>query len=153
MRIAVTSQNFRTITPHAGVARRFLVYDIAPGEPPHEVDQWDLSRDMAVREFRGPGRHPLDAVDVVITGSAGSGFVRQMAARNVQAVVTSETDPITAVTHYVSGTLVLTDPDDQNSRPGLSSCLGVRLRMQRRRRQQTRQSGCRLLAIDEDRGF
>ena len=28
MRIAVTSQNFRTVTGHAGKARRFLVFDV-----------------------------------------------------------------------------------------------------------------------------
>ena len=31
MKIAVTSQNFRTITPHAGTTRRFLVYEAAEG--------------------------------------------------------------------------------------------------------------------------
>ena len=93
LRDQTPSQNFRTITPHAGVARRFLVYDIAPGEPPHEVDRWDLPGDMAVREFRGPGPHPLDAVDVMIAGSAGLGFVRQMATRNVRAVVSPAQAP------------------------------------------------------------
>ena len=28
MRIGVTSQNFRTITGHAGKTRRFLIYDV-----------------------------------------------------------------------------------------------------------------------------
>ena len=33
MKIAVSSQNFRTVTAHAGKARRFIVFDLAtPGQ-------------------------------------------------------------------------------------------------------------------------
>jgi len=31
MKIAVASQNFRTVTPHAGRTRRFLVYEPSRG--------------------------------------------------------------------------------------------------------------------------
>jgi predicted Fe-Mo cluster-binding NifX family protein len=31
MKIAVTSQDFRTVTGHAGRARNFLIYDAQPG--------------------------------------------------------------------------------------------------------------------------
>ena len=34
MRIAVASQNFRTVTGHAGKSRRFLVFDVAPVRTP-----------------------------------------------------------------------------------------------------------------------
>jgi hypothetical protein len=34
MRIGVTSQNFRTITGHAGKTRRFLVYQATGCRPP-----------------------------------------------------------------------------------------------------------------------
>ena len=39
MRIAVTSQNLRTITGHAGKTRRFIVFEAEPGREPVEVDR------------------------------------------------------------------------------------------------------------------
>jgi predicted Fe-Mo cluster-binding NifX family protein len=34
MRIAVSSQNFRSITSHAGKSRRFIVYELTPARNP-----------------------------------------------------------------------------------------------------------------------
>jgi hypothetical protein len=39
MRIAVTSQNFRTVTGHAGRARRFIVSEADGREPPSDTQQ------------------------------------------------------------------------------------------------------------------
>jgi hypothetical protein len=44
MRIAVSSQNFRTITGHAGKSRRFIVYHAKPGETPQELERLDLPK-------------------------------------------------------------------------------------------------------------
>ncbi len=96
MRIAVASQNFRTVTPHAGRCRRFLIFDVRPGEPPVEVGRFDLPKDLAMAEFSGEGGHPLDAVDVIVAGSMGEGFARRMARRGISAVQTGETDPVEA---------------------------------------------------------
>ena len=134
MRISVTSQNFRTITPHAGVTRRFIVYEGEPGEVPREVDRLDLPKELAIREFARQGQHPLDNVDAVIVGSAGPGFLRRLAARGVEAIVTSETDPLTAVTKYLAGTLTPGEPNEANETANSSDCYGVRLRAQRRQR-------------------
>ena len=48
MRIAVTSQNFKTITGHAGKSRRFLIYDLEPGSAP----QSRSSGSTCLRSFR-----------------------------------------------------------------------------------------------------
>lgn len=105
MRIAVASQNFRTITSHAGRTRRFLVYDARPGEVPAEVGRLDMPQDMALHNFHGTGDHPLYAMDAIIVGSAGAGFVHRMAARGVRVAATAETDPQAAVTAFLAGTL------------------------------------------------
>jgi predicted Fe-Mo cluster-binding NifX family protein len=98
MKIAVTSQNFRTITPHAGRTRRFLVYEAAvEGGEPVELARLDLPQDMAMHDFRGDGPHPLDAMDVVIAGSFGEGFAARMASRGITVVATGLTDPLAAV--------------------------------------------------------
>lgn len=132
MRIAVASQNFRTITPHAGVTRRFLVYEAVPGQPLREAARLDLPRQLAMREVARTAPHPLDAVDVVLVGSAGPGFLRRMEERGIAAVVTSETDPLGAVAHYLAGTLALAPTDRHSGDDDRSPCYGVRLRARRR---------------------
>ena len=110
MLIAVASQNFRTVTAHAGKSRRFLVFKVAPCRAPLEVDRLDLPKDQSILEFKGEGTHPLDAVDVVIAGSAGAGFVAHMEARGIRTVATTETDPVIAIARFMAGTLVSSTP-------------------------------------------
>lgn len=98
MKIAVTSQNFRTITPHAGKTRRFLVYEVHAAKEPVEIGRLDLDKMMTIHEFRGfEGDHPLYQMDLLITGSAGAGFVRKLQSHGVQVVVTGERDPVRAI--------------------------------------------------------
>jgi predicted Fe-Mo cluster-binding NifX family protein len=114
MLIAVASQNFRTVTGHAGKTRRFLVFDAAPCRAPQEVDRLDLPKEMSIHEFKEKGPHPLDAVNVVIAGSAGPGFISRMAARGVVAITTSETDPVTAIKNYLAGSMAPAAPHDHD---------------------------------------
>ena len=102
MKIAVSSQNFRTVTAHAGKARRFIVFDLATPCTPREVERLELPRELALHEYRGLD-HPLFAMDAVITGGAGDGFVRRLGARGIEVVLTGETDPLQAVHDYVAG--------------------------------------------------
>lgn len=102
MKIAVTSQNFRTVTPHAGRTRRFLVYQAKPAGDPVEIDRLDMPKDMAMHEFHREGAHPLDTVDVVIAGSFGEGFARRMKKRGIRAVTTDRTDPLEAVQDFLA---------------------------------------------------
>jgi predicted Fe-Mo cluster-binding NifX family protein len=102
MKIAVTSQNYRTITPHAGRTRRFLVYEPADGAEPVEVDRLDLPKALSMHEFHGKGPHPLDAVDVIIAGSFGEGFAARMKRRGIIAVATDLSDPVEAVKEYLA---------------------------------------------------
>jgi len=105
MIIAVTSQNLKTVTGHAGKARRFVVFDASLPSDPEEVRRLDLPREMAMHEFAG-GAHPLDEVDVIITASAGEGFVRKLSQRGVKVVVTGEPDMLQAVRNFLCGRAV-----------------------------------------------
>ena len=102
MKIAVSSQNFRTVTSHAGKARRFIVFALATPCTPREVERLDLPREFALHEYRALD-HPLFAMDAEIPGSAGDGFVRRLGARGIEVVLTGETDPLQAVRDYVAG--------------------------------------------------
>lgn len=95
MIVGVTSQNYKTITGHAGKTRRFLLFGRDETGMVVETARLDLPKEMAMHEFRGDV-HPIDSCDVLITGGCGQGFIRRMAAREVRVIATSEEDPLTA---------------------------------------------------------
>lgn len=102
MKIAVSSQNFRTVTPHAGRARRFLVYEVDDAGTPIEVDRLDFPKDMSMHDYRGSGPHPLDGMDGLIVGSCGEGFIERMASRSIVCVTTTVSDPIEAIRDFLA---------------------------------------------------
>lgn len=101
-RIGISSQNFRTITGHAGKARRFLLYEASEYGQVKETGRLELPKTMSMHEFHGD-EHPLFGLDVVVTGSCGEGFIRRLGDRAVTVIATSETDPIQAATRIASG--------------------------------------------------
>lgn len=98
MRIAVTSQNFKTITGHAGKTRRFIVYESNGTAPPVEVERLDLPKGLSLHDYHGDD-HPLFALglDALVTQGAGDGFRGRLARRGIQVHATSESDPQVAV--------------------------------------------------------
>jgi predicted Fe-Mo cluster-binding NifX family protein len=101
MRIGICSQNFRTITGHAGKTRRFIVFEVQPNGKVKEAERLDMPKAMSLHEFRGTD-HPLFDLDVIVTASCGEGFLRRLAAHGVSVVATSESDPVTAATALAS---------------------------------------------------
>lgn len=114
MKIAITSQNFRTITGHAGKTNRFLVFEADQDGEPAEIQRLDLPKEMSFHEFRSGGPHPVDVADVIITGSAGPGFIQRLAARGIRVFVTSETDPRLAIRALFDGTLPPPAPHEEH---------------------------------------
>jgi len=105
MRIAVTSQNFKTITGHAGKARRFVLYEAdATGTAPREVDRLDLPKDLSIHEYHGDD-HPLFGLGLtaLVTQGAGAGFIQRLARHGIQVHTTSESDPLVAVALVAAG--------------------------------------------------
>jgi len=104
MRIAVTSQNFKTITGHAGKARRFLVYETDGTQTPVELDRLDLPKELSVHEYHGED-HPLFQLGLhaLVTQGAGQGFVQRMARYGIVVHATSEADPMRAVARLAAG--------------------------------------------------
>jgi predicted Fe-Mo cluster-binding NifX family protein len=104
MKFAVTSQDYLTITGHAGQATRFLIFDAEPGREPVETARLDLAEEQTVHNFAG-GPHPLDGVEVLIVGSAGQCFVERMQARGIITVAARGVAPRNAVAAYMAGLL------------------------------------------------
>lgn len=109
MKIAVTSQDFKNVTGHAGKSRRFVIFDVhTPCDPP-EVVWLDLPLDMSFHEFSG-GPHPLDDMDVILTASAGQGFISKLAQRGVKVITCGESDPRKAVRDFLTGKVKSANP-------------------------------------------
>jgi predicted Fe-Mo cluster-binding NifX family protein len=102
MRIGVTSQNFRTITGHAGKTRRFLIYEADGHSEPREVERLDLPKEMSLHAYHGED-HPIYGLQVVITAGCGAGFAQRLTRRGVRVVTTSHTDPSSAAAAVAAG--------------------------------------------------
>lgn len=104
MRIAVSSQNFRTITSHAGKSRRFILFDIDADGHISERERLDLPNGQSLHDAKGP-THPLfeHGLTHLLTGSAGERFIERMAAQGIQVIQTSETEIDKALNALAAG--------------------------------------------------
>lgn len=102
MRIAVASNDFRKVTGHAGRARKWLVFEVDDQGAIAEPSRVELPAEMVFHHFQDDAPHPLDGISALIAISAGEGFLKHMKKRGVEAVLTSETDPVEAVRAYIS---------------------------------------------------
>jgi len=104
MRIAVTSQNRKSITSHAGKCRKFWIYDIVNGEIAGR-DLLELPIEQSLHASHGAGEHPLNSVDVLIAGSMGNGLFNRLKAQGIQPMITLEQDPDLSVAKLLLGNL------------------------------------------------
>lgn len=101
MKVGISSQNFKTITGHAGKARRFIIYEVDVQQQITPLEELDLPKEMSMHEWHGKGQHPLFDLDVLITASCGEGFKNRMSREGVSVHVTDETNPLKAVGQVV----------------------------------------------------
>ncbi|MBK5966012.1 nitrogen fixation protein [Thiocystis minor] len=119
MRIAVTSQNFRTITGHAGKSRRFLILEADGVSAPVEIDRLDLPMDLSLHDYHGDD-HPLFELqlDAIVTQGAGQGFIQRLSRHGIRVHTTSATDPVEAVNAIATGkALPVAAPHDHDHAP------------------------------------
>jgi predicted Fe-Mo cluster-binding NifX family protein len=101
IRIAVSSQNRKTVTEHAGKSRKFWIYDVKRGQVVGK-QLVELPIEQSFHATPVGQAHPLDAVDVLISGSMGSGLKQRLLERGIHGSVTTETDPDQAVAAFLS---------------------------------------------------
>ena len=109
MKIAVTSQNRKAITGHAGKCRKFWLYDV-DGQQVRNKQLVELTLTQSFHEvahagMATPNPHPLDGVSLLIAGGMGRGLQNRLKHQGIQAVATSESDPDRAVAAWLAGTL------------------------------------------------
>jgi predicted Fe-Mo cluster-binding NifX family protein len=104
MKIAIaTKNNWTSVAGHAGQTRDWLVYDCTPGAALPAAQAVTLSKEQLPHYFDDKGPHPLDGVEIIVAGSAGDGFIRHMAKRGAQVLLTGETYPATALQKVLAG--------------------------------------------------
>lgn len=104
MQIAVTSQNRKTITEHAGKCRKFWIYKIEGGAvaDKHLVE---LAIEESFHASHNGLAQPLTTVNILITASMGVGLHQRLLSHGITPILTMETDPDTAVTAYLGNKL------------------------------------------------
>jgi predicted Fe-Mo cluster-binding NifX family protein len=103
MKIAIASKDFATVSSHAGQCRQWLLYDCQAGQALPPGERIELAKEQVIHHFDDSGPHPLDGVEVVIAASAGDGFIRHMAKRGAQVLLTGESDPAAALARVTQG--------------------------------------------------
>lgn len=103
MKIAIATKEFATVSSHAGQTRHWLVYDSAA---PDAAERITLDKEQLFHHFQDDGPHPLDGVDVIIAASAGDGFIRHMAKRGAEVLLTGETDAAKALAAVLAGAVL-----------------------------------------------
>ena len=103
MKIAIATRRYATVASHAGQTKEWLLFDCIPGQPLPEPVRIELEKAQILHHFEDDGPHPLDGVEIMIAASAGDGFVRHMAKRGAQVLLTGETDPRAALQKVLAG--------------------------------------------------
>lgn len=109
MKIAVASQNRRTITEHAGKCRKFWIYETEQDKIVRK-ELLELPREQSFHDSSPHSPHPLNGIQVLIAGSMGQGLSHRLAHKGIVGIVTPETDPDRAVTAYLDGSLAVLSP-------------------------------------------
>lgn len=107
MKVAVVSEDFRSLSGPAGKARRFLLFEAQRGRRPRLERYFELPKDFPTyHDLHEDDKtfHPIDGM-ALIAAEAGEGFSERLARRGTQVHITSEPDPHTAVALYLEGRL------------------------------------------------
>jgi len=114
IKVAITSQNKRTVTKHAGECRNFLIYTIED-EKVTAKDVLSLEPDKTLKYtfHEDPSEIPFSPIydmDILLSGSIGKSGVNKLAMNNVAAYVIQEKDPDVAIEKLLNGTLEAFEP-------------------------------------------
>jgi predicted Fe-Mo cluster-binding NifX family protein len=104
MKIAIaTKENGSQVSGHAGQTRDWLVFDCQPGHSRPEPVCIVLTKEQLPHHFNDDGPHPLYGVEIVVSSSAGDGYIRHMQKWGAQVLLTGETDPLIALEKILAG--------------------------------------------------
>jgi predicted Fe-Mo cluster-binding NifX family protein len=111
------------IAKHAGRTKHFLIYEIHQDDEGnislHDKKQIELKDHEILHEvlhryplnFQG---HPLEEVEIIITGSIGAGAMQKLYFMGKRAYMVEEKDPDTAIEKLMAGTLRALAPENHH---------------------------------------
>lgn len=123
VRIAVCSQNRKTVTEHAGKCRKFWIYTLTDGVL-GERELLELPLEQALHSTPGEAPHPLDGVHVLIAASMGGGMQAKLRARGIAPRITAIDDPDAAVAAFLAGEMPAPETRAGGGCGGGGSCGG-----------------------------
>jgi len=113
MKIAVTSQNRKTITDHAGRCRKFWVFTTDEIKIVNR-ELLELTKEQSFHESSPHEPHPLDDIDILIAGDMGHGLVMRLERKGIKCVITKESNPENAVSLYLNDSLTIEQPNQHH---------------------------------------
>ncbi len=96
LRIAVSSQNRKTVTDHAGRCRKFWVYEVRQNKV-YDKTLRELTLEQTLHSSPLGDDHPLDDVHVMITAGMSPFLYQRLQRGGIKGYVTDESDPDKAV--------------------------------------------------------
>lgn len=122
--VAITCQNRKEVSGHAGKCRNFFIYTIDDTKILSK-ELLELSKEEALHEaFHNPEMagqaHPIFDVDIFLVGGIGIGAINKLKAHNVDTYIVRETNPDTAIESFLAGTLEVLDLDNYDG--GACNC-------------------------------
>ncbi|MDH3322289.1 MAG: hypothetical protein OEM04_04815 [Flavobacteriaceae bacterium] len=107
--VAITSQNKKTISKHAGKCQNYYIYTIenyqVTGKDFIELQADEILKNTFHQEKNKQPKNLLFDVDILLTGGMGSKGIELLAKQNVTAYVIKEKDPEIAIDKLIKGTL------------------------------------------------
>jgi predicted Fe-Mo cluster-binding NifX family protein len=105
MNIAIATEDGKVISSPAETCHNFMVYEIVDGEI-HNRHMLTLQDKETLEKFDLKHEdHPLDGVLVIISASMKRSMEHKLKEIGIKGIVTGETDPDTAVMHFLDGDL------------------------------------------------
>ncbi len=100
MKVAVASQNRKSVTTHLGRCRKFWIYTIEDKKVLNR-ELLELPKELSFHESSPHDTHPLDDVALIICGGMGENLKNRLARKSIGSFVTEESDPDKAVVEYL----------------------------------------------------
>ncbi len=123
--VAITSQNKKTVTKHAGKCLNFLIYTIEDDKITNkkviELQADEILKNTIQEDRKIDSNNWLFDVNILLTGSMGNSAKEYFARQNVAAFIIKEKDPEITIEKLIDGTLEAFIPTEQQGN-GRGNC-------------------------------